>query len=58
VDWKLLLIGAVMTVIGVIVVWRLRKTQFNTSIPAGCGMAFGILSAGTGFLTMLFGFLF
>lgn len=58
VDWKLLLIGAVMTAVGGIVSWRLRKTQFNTEISAGCGMAFGLLLAGTGFLTMLFGLWF
>jgi predicted permease len=58
VDWKLLLIGAVMTAIGSIVVWQFRKSRFNVEIAAGCGMAFGILLAGTGFLAMLFGLWF
>ena len=55
-DWKLLLIGVVMAVIGGVIMWRFRKSKFNSDLGAGCVMALGLVLVGTGILTALFGF--
>ena len=56
-DWKLLLIGLVMTLVGGFIIWRFRKSSFNKDLAPGCAMALGILLAGTGLLTAVFGLL-
>jgi multisubunit Na+/H+ antiporter MnhG subunit len=56
-DWKLVLIGAVMTLVGGLIVWRFRKSPFNRELPAGCAMSFGVLLLGVGLLSLLFGLL-
>jgi hypothetical protein len=56
-DWKLLLIGAVLTLVGGLIIWRLRNSQFNKELPAGCAMSFGVLLVAVGLLSVLFGLL-
>jgi LPXTG-motif cell wall-anchored protein len=56
-DWKLLLIGLVLTLAGGFVIWRFRKSSFNKDLAPGCAMALGIFLAGTGVLTAIFGLL-
>jgi hypothetical protein len=56
-DWKLLLIGVVLTLVGGLIVWRFRKSQFNKELPAGCAMSFGVLLVAVGLLAVLFGLL-
>jgi hypothetical protein len=55
-DWKLLLIGAVMTVVGGFIMLRFRKSDFRHATGPGCLMAVGILLAGTGVLAIVFAF--
>lgn len=57
-DWKLFAVGAVVALIGGNICWVLRKSNFNKELPAGCGMAAGILILGTGLLTVGFSFVF
>lgn len=57
-DWKLVLAGLVIAAIGGFVVWRFRKSNFNRQLGAGCVMAFGLVTLGTGLLTILFSFWF
>jgi hypothetical protein len=56
-DWKLLLIGLAMTLVGGFIIWRFRNSSFNKELAPGCFMALGILLAGTGVLAALFGLL-
>ena len=56
-DWKLLLIGLVLTLVGGFIIWRFRQSSFNKDLAPGCAMALGILLAGTGVLTAIFGLL-
>lgn len=57
-DWKLLLIGAVMLVAGGALTWRFRKSNFGTSVGAGCAMSVGLLLMLIGVLSVFVGFLF
>jgi uncharacterized membrane-anchored protein YhcB (DUF1043 family) len=56
-DWKLLLIGLVLMLVGGFIIWRFRQSSFNKDLAPGCAMALGILLAGTGVLTAIFGLL-
>jgi hypothetical protein len=56
-DWKLLLIGALMTVAGGFLMFRFRRTNYSKETGPGCVMAFAILLAMTGALTILFSFI-
>jgi hypothetical protein len=56
-DWKLLLIGALMTVAGGFIIFRFRRTNYSRETGPGCIMAsgmvlvmIGILAAGISFL--------
>ena len=49
-DWKLLLGGALMAVLGGFIVFRFRKSKYNRELGAGCLMAFGMLMLLTGVL--------
>ena len=57
-DWKLVLAGLVLAAIGGFIVWRFRKSKFNSEVAPGCIMVFGILALLTGILTFLFSFWF
>jgi hypothetical protein len=57
-DWKLLLIGAVMLVLGGLLAWRFRKAKFGTEPGPGCAMAVALLLLLTGVLTVFMGFVF
>lgn len=57
-DWKLLLIGAVMLVAGGFLSWRFRKSNFGTQAGPGCAMAVALLLMLTGVLTLIVGFIF
>lgn len=56
-DWKLLLIGLALLLVGGVIIWRFRTSNFNKELAPGCFMALGILLAGTGLLTAIFGLL-
>ena len=49
-DWKLLLGGALMAVLGGFIVFRFRKSNYNRELGAGCLMASGMLMLLTGVL--------
>lgn len=49
-DWKLLLGGALMAVLGGFIVFRFRKSNYNRELGAGCLMALGMLMLLTGIL--------
>ena len=49
-DWKLLLGGALMAMLGGFIVFRFRKSNYNRELGAGCLMAFGMLMLLTGIL--------
>ena len=49
-DWKLLLAGALMAVLGGFIVLRFRKSNYNSELGAGCLMVFGMLMLLTGIL--------
>jgi len=49
-DWKLLLGGALMVVLGGFIVFRFRKSNYNRELGAGCLMALGMLMLLTGVL--------
>ena len=49
-DWKLLLGGALMAVLGGFIVFRFRKSNYTRELGAGCLMAFGMLMLLTGIL--------
>ena len=56
-DWKLLLIGALMAVVGVLIVFRFRKSNFNRELGPGCLVAGGLLLLLTGVLSAVLSFL-
>jgi hypothetical protein len=56
-DWKLLLIGAVMTVAGGFVMWRFRNAGKSKDFGPGCLMSFGIILTLTGVLAFAVGLL-
>jgi hypothetical protein len=57
-DWKLLLIGAVMLVAGGFLAWRFRASKYGTELGPGCAMAFALILMLTGILSMGVGLLF
>lgn len=57
-DWKMLLIGAVMLVAGGFLAWRFRKSNFGSQPVPGCAMAVALLLMLTGILTFGVGLLF
>jgi LPXTG-motif cell wall-anchored protein len=56
-DWKLLLIGGLMTVAGGFLMFRFRRTNYSREAGPGCIMSFAILLAMTGLLAILFSFI-
>ncbi len=56
-DWKLLLIGALMTVGGGFLMFRFRRSDYSTEAGPGCIMSFAILLTMTGVLAALVSFL-
>jgi len=56
-DWKLLLIGAAMAVLGFFIVFRFRKSNFNRELGPGCVMAVGVLLLLIGVLATVMSFL-
>ncbi len=54
-DWKLLLIGAVMLVAGGFLAWRFRQSKFGSEPGPGCAMAFALLLMLTGVMTLVVG---
>ncbi len=57
-DWKLLLISAVMLVAGGLLAWRYRGSKFGTEPGPGCAMAVALLLLLTGLLTLFVTLLF
>jgi hypothetical protein len=51
-DWKLLLIGTGMTLLGGFLMFRFRRSNFRKDTGPGCLMAFSILLLLTGMLTV------
>lgn len=54
-DWKLLVIGAVMLVAGGFLAWRFRQSKFGSEPGPGCAMAFALLLMLTGVMTLVVG---
>lgn len=57
-DWKLILIGAVMLVAGGLLAWRFRTSNFGSQPGPGCAMAVALLLLLTGILTVGVGLFF
>lgn len=57
-DWKMLLIGAVMLVAGGFLGWRFRKANFATQVGPGCAMSFALILMLTGVLAVIVGLMF
>jgi hypothetical protein len=57
-DWKMLLIGAVMLVLGGFLAIRFRGSNYRTEMGPGCAMAFALLMILTGFLAAIMGLIF
>lgn len=55
-DWKLLLIGLALTVVGGFICWRFRQSAFMKETAPGCAMALGIILIATGLLSAFFSF--
>lgn len=55
-DWKLLLGGALMAVLGGLIVFRFRKSNYNRELGPGCLMAIGMLMLLTGLLAAAISF--
>lgn len=51
-DWKMLLISAVMLVAGGLLAWRFRGSKFGSEPGPGCAMAVALLMLLTGVLTL------
>ena len=49
-DWKLLVGGALLAVIGGVIVFRFRKSNYNRELGAGCVMSLGAIMLLTGVL--------
>jgi LPXTG-motif cell wall-anchored protein len=58
VDWKLIVIGLVMLVLGGLLAWRFRKAKFGSEPGPGCAMAVALLLLLTGVLTLFVGLVF
>lgn len=56
-DWKLLLGGVGLTLVGGLIVFRFRKSNFNRELGAGCVMTIGTLMLMTGVLAAAISFL-
>jgi len=54
-DWKLVLIGAVMLVAGGLLAFRFRQSKFGSEPGPGCAMAFALLLLMTGVMTLVVG---
>lgn len=52
-DWKMLLIGAVMLVAGGFLAWRFRNSKFGSEPGPGCAMAFALILLLTGVTTLI-----
>jgi len=57
-DWKLILIGAVMLAAGGLLAWRFRTSNFGSQPGPGCAMAVALLLLLTGILTVGVGLFF
>ena len=57
-DWKLLVIGAVMLVAGGFLAWRFRQSKFGSEPGPGCAMAFALLLMLTGVMAIIVGLVF
>jgi hypothetical protein len=57
-DWKLLLISAVMLVAGGLLAWRYRASKFGSEPGPGCAMAFALLLMLTGAMALIVGLVF
>lgn len=57
-DWKLLLISAVMLVAGGLLAWRYRGSKFGSEPGPGCAMAFALLLMLTGAMALIVGLVF
>ena len=57
-DWKLLLISAVMLVAGGLLAWRYRGSKFGSEPGPGCAMALALLLMLTGAMTLIVGLVF
>lgn len=47
-DWKLLLGGTLLTLLGGIILFRFRKSNFNRELGAGCLMSTAAIMVMTG----------
>ncbi len=47
-DWKLLLGGTLLALVGSIILFRFRKSNFNRELGAGCLMSSGAIMLMTG----------
>lgn len=56
-DWKLLLGGALLAVLGGVIVFRFRKSNYNRELGAGCLMSTGALMLLTGVIASGISFL-
>lgn len=57
-DWKLLLIGAVMLVAGGFLAFRYRKANYATQTGPGCAMSVALILMLTGVLSFVVGLIF
>ncbi len=56
-DWKMLLIGALMTAGGGYLMYRFRATNFTKEVGPGCIMSVARLLAMTGLIALVLGFI-
>lgn len=49
-DWKLLLGGSALVLIGALILFRFRKSNYNKDLGPGCLMASGAIMVLTGVL--------
>jgi len=47
-DWKLLLGGSALIIIGALILFRFRKSNYNRDLGAGCLMSAGAIMVLTG----------
>lgn len=57
-DWKMLLIGAVMLVAGGLLAWRYRGSKFGSEPGPGCAMSLALLLMLTGVATLVVALVF
>lgn len=55
-DWKLLLIGIAMALVGAAICFRFRRSAFMSQLAPGLAMTLGIVLLTTGLLSLLFAF--